>query len=157
MLKNGLMKHGIHHIGFVARNLDEAVELWNVKYGIEGYQRYHFVPQKAWLRGQPVEGFSLNIAMLETTGYCTIEIVEPDGGNSIFHEFLTDHEEGFHHLCFSVKQFDVWKKSLLENGNELLFECETEDEIIGFRRGMFCKDMNLNLILELKEIPYFRK
>ena len=151
-----LMKQGIHHIGFVVRSVNETIEKFEDDYGITGFTIYEFAPQKVWSYGDLIANYKLKIAMLNTENGCTIEIVEPIEGTALHSEFLEQGNKGFHHVCFSVDNFDYWKEKILAQGKVILFECETEDDSIGFRRGLFSQDTELDMVYEIKEIPYFR-
>lgn len=152
-----LMKCGVHHIALVTRNLAGSVAKLYEEYGVSDFAEYTFFPHIVHYMGKRVEDVGLKVGMLNVENGCTIELIEPlPGGPSIFQDFLNAGGEGFHHVCFSVDNFEYWKSKLAERGVMLLFQTESEDEIIGYRRGMFFRDESLGLIIEIKEIPYFR-
>ena len=153
-----LMTHGIHHLGYVYADVDKAIDDLRSLYDIESFARYDFAPQYAWYKGEPVEGFSLNIGMLQVGGGCTMELIQPPMNvKSHFRDFLESGKKGLHHVCFSTDKFTQWRDYLDELGREVLFQVQTEDDKIGFRRGAFFFDPVQHIICEIREIPHFRK
>jgi catechol 2,3-dioxygenase-like lactoylglutathione lyase family enzyme len=153
-----LAERGIHHIGFVVDDFEGTIEHLKSFYGVKEFQIYDFKPNKAHTRGVKLPECELKIAMcsLGKGNKDTIEIINPVVGESIFKEFLDKGSIGFNHICFPVDDFDDSRNYFLSRGAEIIFEVETEDDIIGFRRGMFVHDPELDLIIEIKENPYFR-
>ena len=156
MTNCNLMNRGMHHVGFVVKNLENAIEKFEADFGIIDFARYLFVPRKAWYRGEALDGFRLQVGMLAVQNGCTIELVQPLEGRSLFREFLDNGDEGLHHITFNVDNFEWWKGDLQRRDIPLLFESETEDTTIGFRRNLFFNDRTLGTIFEIREIPYFR-
>lgn len=153
-----LFARGVHHLGFVVEDLDAAIARFKTDYGAESFNVYDFVPGKTRYKGQPVEGFRLRLAMMGVPEGSTFEIIQPmKDGPSIFRDFLNSGGLGYHHICVSVDNFDYWRARLDERNTQMLFETETEDDKIGFRRNMFFKDELMGAVLEIREIPYFRK
>ncbi len=153
-----LFARGVHHLGFVVEDLDSAIARFKADYGVESFTVYDFVPGKTRYKGQPVEGFRLKLAMMVVPEGSTFEIIQPRREDpSIFSDFLNSGGRGYHHICVSVDNFDYWRARLDERNTSVLFETETEDDKIGFRRNVFFRDDLMGAILEIKEIPYFRK
>jgi methylmalonyl-CoA/ethylmalonyl-CoA epimerase len=78
----------IDHIGIVVRDLDEAVRVYSEAFGLEvvGVER--------------VEEHQVRIAFLPV-GETLIELVEPIGPG-MTQDYLTQHGEGLHHVCYRV-------------------------------------------------------
>ena len=150
----------IHHIGYIVKNLDEALLSFEKLCGFKTDVVYEFAPLNAWNHGEKVDGIVLKIAMIEVSkgeSVSRIELIEPLKGVSYHKEIVDEGKEGINHICFSVSNYDEYKEAFLNEGCEILFEAETEDELFGYRRCMYAEDKTKGLVLEIKEEPYFRK
>jgi len=156
--KKRLEEYGIHHVGFIVKDLDETINHFNNFYGINNFKVYEFSPNSVWSYGRKVVSeYKLKIAM----GYldsknCAIEIIQPLIGDGVHRDFIESGHNGLHHICFSVDEFDFWKEYFNNKGAEFIFESETEDEINGYRRCFYAKDKETDMIFEIKENPYFK-
>ncbi len=155
----GLDKRSIHHVGFIVKNIDDAVEQFKSFYGISEFQIYDFTPSRVWSYGKEVFGYKLKIAMSVSEDMRTgVEIIQPLSGEGIHKDYLTDGNNGMHHICISAdKDYDEWRQAFADRGYRFLFESETEDEVIGYRRCFYAEDPIAGMIIEIKETPYFRK
>jgi len=149
----------IHHIGFVVPNLDKTVKYLKDFYGFSDFQIYDFTPSRVWSYGTEVSNYKLKIAMSISKDMRTgIEIIQPLSGEGVHKDFLKAGNGGMHHICISVDaDYDEWRKQFEEKGYQFVFESETEDEIIGYRRCFYAEDPIAGMIIEIKETPYFRK
>ncbi len=78
----------IDHIGIVVKDLDSSVKQYQTGLGLE------------YLRTEENKPFNCRIAFLQC-GDVLIELIEPTGeGPSM--QFLQDHGEGIHHICYEV-------------------------------------------------------
>lgn len=155
-----LQKTGIHHVGYIVEDLPRALNAIAAMSGNPQIQRYDFKPQKAWFREQFVSGLYLKIAMLSFEGRETgIEVIQPVSAEGYHMDFLkTVSGGGINHICYEVdrEEYEEKRKQCRKEGLEFVFESETEDRKIGYRRCFYVKDM-AGSIIELKEKPYFRK
>ncbi|WZL72769.1 VOC family protein [Clostridiaceae bacterium 35-E11] len=156
--KKKLEDYGIHHVGYVVKDLDETVNHFKKFYGIDDFQIYEFSPSKVWSYGEEVQQYRLKIAMgkLKNTT-CGIEIIQPLEGEGVHKDFIVDGNNGMHHICFAVEDYDYWREHFMNAKAEFVFESETEDEINGYRRCFYAEDLKTEMIFEIKEIPHFRK
>lgn len=166
MSHKSLPEYGLHHVGYVVADRDAAVKAFADSCGIEDVKLIGFKAGRAWLYGNELTGpdgtahsaipYEMKIAMLTLAGNPTaIEIIEPvsDGPHM---DFVKQTGGGIHHIGFDVNDaYDYWKEQLLSKGAEPLFESETEDEAVGYRRCLYVKAPGGNVI-EVKETPYFR-
>jgi catechol 2,3-dioxygenase-like lactoylglutathione lyase family enzyme len=152
-------KFNIHHVGYVVKDLEGAVEHFKDCYGLNEFKVYDFVPSKVWSYGKEVFGYKLRIAMSAAVdGKAGVEIIQPIGGEGVHKDFLTNGGEGLHHVCISVdNDYDAWREKFVKKGYRFVFESETEDDVIGFRRCFYAEDPVTSMIIEIKETPYFRK
>jgi len=154
-----LDKQMIHHVGFVVANLDETVKQFKDFYGVSDFNIYDFTPSRVWSYGKEVYDYKLKIAMSASKDARTgIEIIQPLSGEGVHKEFLVAGNSGMHHVCISVDDdYDDWRDRFASNGYRFVFESETEDEVIGYRRCFYAEDTIAGMIIEIKEQPYFRK
>ena len=140
------------------KETDKAVERFKEMYQIDDFQVYEFSPTKVWSYGVEVPEYKLKIALgtVNETG-CKVEILQSIVGDGVHKHFAQDGDGGMHHICFAVDDYDYWKEYYVNKGVNFIFESETEDEIIGYRRCFYADDKDLGQVFEIKENPYFRK
>ena len=81
----------IHHIGFVYKNVEEAIKKFKNLFGIENFNWYNYIVVKV---------------ARSMIGKLQIDLIEPQDTNSIFHTFLEDGNVGLHHIGFRVENID---------------------------------------------------
>ena len=92
----------IDHIGMVVKDLDIAVNVYSEALGLEVSMVEHS------------EEFNVKIAFLPV-GEVLVELLQPTGPGMI-RDFLADHGEGIHHICYEVPDID---RALKEVGRKL--------------------------------------
>lgn len=148
----------IHHVGFIVGDIDKAIQHFIDFYNVPGFNIYDFVPNKVWSYGKEVQNYRLRIAMstsaINQTG---IELIQPITGEGVHRDFLSSGRSGLHHVCISTdNDYSLLKERFLKKGYEFIFESETEDNTIGYRRCFYAQDKDTEMIIEIKESPYFR-
>lgn len=154
-MKN-LQELGLHHVGFVVKDLDEAIDRFKNLYGYVIEAPYDFKPGKVWSYGKQVSDYCLKIAMLKMGNGTVIELIQPISGDGVHKDFILNGGQGLHHICYAVDDYDTWREYFVKSGNKFVFESETEDETNGYRRCFYAKDEAVGMIYEIKENPYFR-
>ena len=96
------MVEKIDHIGIVVKDLDKAIATYSEGLGL------------AVKRVERSEEFQVKIAFIPV-GEVLVELLEPIGPGRI-QDFLDEHGEGLHHMCFRVGDID---KALEEVGGKL--------------------------------------
>ncbi|MFW9821825.1 MAG: VOC family protein [Candidatus Thorarchaeota archaeon] len=84
----------IDHIGYVYRNVEEAVKKFKSIFGIENVMQFDYGVVKGarfFIGNQP------NLR---------IDLIEPQDTNSIFYLFLEEGHSGLHHIGFQVEDVD---------------------------------------------------
>lgn len=150
-----LPQYGLHHVGYVVSDLEDTLESMKKNLGVMEYQLYDFKPTRAWCYGREVFDYQLKIAMVALSDRQTnIEIIQAVSPG--MHMDAAAANSGIHHICFAVTgDYDEWRRHFEEAGAEFVFESETEDAAIGYRRCFYIKDRTGNIV-EVKETPYFR-
>jgi len=158
MIKD-LKKIGIDHIGFVVKDRDKTIKKFDELLNIKDFKTYIFKPNKAWSRGKLVEDYELKIGMTEenTMKGCKIEIIEAIINKGIHNEFVSKGMGGIHHIAYKVDNYDYWLGYFKNIEANFIFESETEDELIGFRRCFYAEDIELGTVYEIMEKPYFKE
>lgn len=158
-MPNNLKSYDLDHIGFVVKDLEETLNHFKSYYNISDFMVYDFSPTNAWSYGKKVGEYKLKIAMgAIPESKSRIEIIQPVLGDGVHKDFVDGGNSGFHHICFSLdRDYDEWRSHFEGQGAEFIFESETEDDVIGYRRCFYARDAVTNLIFEVKEKPYFRK
>lgn len=103
MGKLPFLKNGIAQIAILVKDLEKAVTNYYDKYGIGPWSFYTY--SKPLLKTMSYKGehakYSMRIA-LANIGTLRIELIQPLEGKSIYHDFITEHGYGFHHLGLVV-------------------------------------------------------
>ena len=81
----------IHHIAYVYKNVDKAVENFKSLYGIEKFDQIDMgvIKRRASMIGK-----------------LQIHLIEPQDKESIFHQFLENGNIGLHHIGYQVDNVD---------------------------------------------------
>ncbi|MFD4510218.1 VOC family protein [Streptomyces sp. NPDC058464] len=99
------LQGSIRQIGYVVRDLDEAVGNW-LSLGVGPWYVMHGQPLHALYRGQPCTA-PLSLA-LSNSGDLQIELIQPDDETpSIYTEFLASGREGYQQLAWWVDDLDT--------------------------------------------------
>lgn len=81
----------IHHIGYVYKNVEEAVKNFKSLFVIEKFNRVNMIVVKV---------------ARSTIGKLQIDLIEPQDRKSIFHTFLENGNVGLHHIGYLVDNID---------------------------------------------------
>lgn len=149
----------IHHVGYVVNDLESMVRHFKEFYGIKEFQLYDFRPGSVWSYGKKVGDYSLKIAMgTMPSGTANVEIIQPIKGEGVHKDFINAGNNGFHHICYAIDEgYEELREHFINKGARFVFESETEDDVIGYRRCFYAEDTNAGVVFEVKETPYFRK
>ena len=101
-LQSALGLPPVSQIGFVVRDLEQAIRLYEPVFG--GFQRLDAFDLEWQYRGRP-ETSSIKIAFGKS-GDVEIELIEWVAGETPHKEFLDAGHEGMHHLRFMVDDLD---------------------------------------------------
>ena len=156
-MKN-ISSNGLHHVVYVVKDLEATIASLEKTVGELSYQKYAFKPMKAFCDGVEIPNYELKIAMVAIEGKQTsMEIIEPVSvGYHMDFVKRTEHG-GINHICFAVDgNYDEIRTEFENSGARFVFESETEDDVIGYRRCFYAED-TLGNVVEIKENPYFRK
>lgn len=152
-----LQDYGLHHVGFVVKDMEATAGEIKAMYGVEVPIPYEFSPTRAWSYGEEVFDYKLKIAMISFNSGSMIELIEPISGEGVHKNFVESGHSGLHHICFCVEDYDYWHQHFKNRNNVFLFESETEDDLNGYRRCFYAEDKTIGTVYEIKEKPYFRK
>jgi hypothetical protein len=144
--------NGIGHIGMVVGNVLNCVGKFKDVFGIDDFQIYDFLPDKAWTKGREIKGCRLKIAMASLKNGSQIEIIEPVSGDTPHMEYINSGKQGIHHISFYTGRYVEWLAYFRRLGIQILFEAEAEDEQRGYRRCFYAEDPELRCIVEFTEI-----
>jgi len=147
----------IDQIGIVVRDLDAALPRYDAAMGGAPWRGWTYGPEL--LVAQEYRGrasaFEMRIALSSSTPQ--IELIQPLRGPSLYHEWLEDHGDGFHHVGTWVPDLAAATERMRGHGFELLqlgrgFGLDGDG---GF--AYFDAADPLGTILELIEVPARRR
>jgi methylmalonyl-CoA/ethylmalonyl-CoA epimerase len=87
------MVEKIDHIGIVVKDLDKAIEVYS--------NALELKPSHV----ESMDELNLRLSFLPV-GESMIELIQPTG-NGMYQEFLEQHGEGIHHICYKVDNIDT--------------------------------------------------
>jgi methylmalonyl-CoA/ethylmalonyl-CoA epimerase len=88
----------LNHIGIVVRDLSSSEATWRRLFGLPPAG----TPP---LAAAGVEYTALDI------GGLTLELIQPRSTDTSYADFLKQHGEGVHHLCFEVNDLEAWRRT----------------------------------------------
>ena len=99
----------IDHIGVVVDDLDEAVDLYEKRFGMPEAHR------------ETVEAFDVEAVLLDV-GDGHVELLRPLSGESGIGRFLEKNGPGMHHVAYQTDDIDSALKAVRESGLRLIDE-----------------------------------
>jgi methylmalonyl-CoA epimerase len=106
-LPEGLGIGKIHHVAFIVRDLEAALDLYRNKLGLTVETV------------MPIPYDRVTIGFLPV-GEVKIELVQPDDDTTGAAKFLEARGEGFHHVCFEVPDIQAALDRLVADGLQLI-------------------------------------
>lgn len=113
-------------IGFVVKDLDKAIALYDPLFG--PFHKVDHGEQAASYRGGPRTDYALKFAF-GRIGELEIELIEWVSGDTPHRDFLEQGHEGMHHIRFRVDHVDFWQDKLASVGFETVWFDRLSPEI----------------------------
>jgi catechol 2,3-dioxygenase-like lactoylglutathione lyase family enzyme len=114
---------GFTQVSYVVRDIDATAQWFQRALGVKffGVRNYKLGgPDYPLLAGdKPVAadvGIKLALACAGGRGELEIELIQPDGGDSVFSKFVESTGGGLHHVAFEVDDFDTAARPLEREG-----------------------------------------
>jgi methylmalonyl-CoA/ethylmalonyl-CoA epimerase len=120
-----LAKPTIHQVATIVRDLDRTVARLQKTMGWGPWDVYEYVPgrlRELTVRGRPAE-FTWIGAEVAIGPELYVEVLQPTSPSGIFHEWLTAHGEGMHHVGYWAPTIEAAERLLHEltaDGTEVL-------------------------------------
>jgi len=110
-------------VSYVVRDIDATARWFELALGVEfhGTRQYKLGGPEYPITagGKPVAaevGIKLALARAGGRGELEIELIQPDGGDSVFSKFVERTGGGLHHAAFEVDDFDAAARPLERDG-----------------------------------------
>ena len=126
---------GIHHVGVVVANLDEAVETYSRLFGGE-------LERREWLEQDGVEVAAMRV------GDGLVELVAPVGDDTSVGRFLEKRGPGMHHVAYAVDDVAGELESLTGAGAQLIDE-EPRMGLFGLQVAFVHPDSDHGVLVEV--------
>lgn len=144
----------LHHVGYVVPDVVEAAETFKKMNDVANVEFYDFYPTLCKTSGKIYDNYHLKIAMVAlNNSTVALELIEPVT-NSGYHYEQVDNTNRINHICYSTKKYDDYYEYYRSLQGDFVFESETEDMKIGYRRCFYYKEGGITI--EIKEEPYFK-
>lgn len=129
----------VHHIDFVVRDLDAAIDHWTRLLGRLPRAR------------ETLEGRGVELARFDVGGIWIILVQAVDPASPV-QEFLERHGEGFFHLAFAVEDVEAEVSRLARDGFTGALP-ELRSGVMGWRLVDIPAERNLGAMVQLTEEP----
>jgi methylmalonyl-CoA/ethylmalonyl-CoA epimerase len=122
----------IHQVAWIVKDLDASVARLHKMMGWAPWDVYEYVPgrlRELTVLGQPDE-FTWIGAEVAIGPETYVELLQPTSTNGIFHEWLTTHGEGMHHVGYwapSIEEAQQLMRELTADGTEVLLSAWIDD------------------------------
>jgi catechol 2,3-dioxygenase-like lactoylglutathione lyase family enzyme len=143
-----LSDNRITQIGFVVQNIEDAAQAWSRLLGIEPPEIIITDPpdlSHTEYKNQSTPARA-KIVFIQL-GQVTLELIEPVGGPSTWHDQLDSHGPSLHHIAFEVKGMAEQVAKLADHGLPLL----QRGDYSGGRYAYLDGQPHLGAIVELLE------
>lgn len=110
----------IAQIGFVVRDLEQSIALYEPLFGPFKRAPAEFARQMASYKGQSRSPYELKIAFGHS-GDVEIELIQWVEGDTPHRDFLASGREGMHHVQFRVDDCDAWVAKLNASGYQTVW------------------------------------
>jgi hypothetical protein len=146
----------ILHTGFIVEKIETGITFFS-SLCFKDFIIYDFKPIRAWVNGIEINDCYFKIGIGSLKDNTKIELIQPIDGATPQKEFLERNGSNIHHFAYQVTDYILWRKYFKERYNaKIVFEAETEDERIGYRRCFYAICEGYAGILEIAEKPYRR-
>ena len=146
----------VGHVGIVVADMDKALAELRAIYGLPGLDTtYSFKPMRVWAWGKEIDGCEIRICMTDWTDSLKMEVLQPVFGAIEHERFVREFGGGMHHTAYYVKEYEDYREFILQEGGEIIFESETEDDR-GYRRCCYARFPESGMIVEILEYAWFR-
>ncbi len=142
----------ICQLGYVYRDIRKQASIMEQFFGIPQFNILGPLVMEISLRGKQTKwtatgGFSRLFDGVE------IELIQPEGGESIHKEFLEQGREGLHHIQYAVEDLPAIIEKFKEEGIEVL----QFGKIIGLKYAFMDTESLLGIIVEFSAVKKGRK
>ena len=127
----------IDHVGIAVRNLDQAIELYAHRLGLQAIRR------------ERLESEGVEVAFIPV-GESRIELLTPLNASSKLHKFLEDRGEAVHHVAYATTDVVTSLQGAAAAGAEVLDEA-TRSGAHGTRVGFIHPKSMCGVLTELVE------
>jgi methylmalonyl-CoA/ethylmalonyl-CoA epimerase len=150
----GIEARRIVQIGLVVNNAEESAAQYRRILGFDIPQTAHLTETvdktEATYRGSPLQARAKIIAF--DIGDIQFEFIEPVGEGSAWHDFLTQHGEGIHHIALPASDTDAAVRAFEAQGYQIIQQGYFGDRATGGRYTYLDTDKDLGVVIELLEV-----
>jgi hypothetical protein len=151
---NNLLFKGLNisQLGYVYKDIRKQANIMEKFFGLPKFNILGPLVMEISLRGIETKwtatgGFSRLFEGVE------VELLQPEGGESIHKEFLDQGREGLHHIRYDVEDFSAILEKFKEEGIKVL----QSGKIIGLKYAYMDTETLLGIIVEFSAVKKGRK
>ncbi|MFA6844941.1 MAG: VOC family protein [Sphaerochaetaceae bacterium] len=121
--KLSFLNYSIGQLGFVVKSVDETIENYYKKFGIQNWKIYTYgAPLLKFMHYQgETTNYKMRIA-LSYFGDTRIEIIQPLEGPTIYEDFIQKHNYGLQHLGIYVKDIETELTLVKQQGFKVVMD-----------------------------------
>ena len=142
----------ISQLGYVYKDIRKQANIMEKFFGIPKFNILGPVEMKINLRGKETK-WTATAAFGQLFNNTEIELIQPEGGESIHKEFLEQGREGLHHIRFDVENLPVILEKFKEEGIGIL----QTGKIVGLKYVYMDTEALLGIIVEFSAVKRGRR
>jgi methylmalonyl-CoA/ethylmalonyl-CoA epimerase len=155
MTLQGLKDQRITQIGLIVNDAEQSAAQYRSILGFNIPQTAHLTEAvdhtQAVYQGQPMEHARAKIIAFDI-GDIQFEFIEPVGSGSTWHDFLTNHGEGLHHVALPASDTSTAAQVFREKGYQIIQQGYFGSRETGGQYTYLNTDKDLGVVIELLQL-----
>jgi hypothetical protein len=142
----------ISQLGYIYKDIRKQASIMEQFFGIPKFNILGPIEMEITLRGKETK-WTVTAGYSRLFNNTEIELIEPQGGESIHKEFLEQGREGLHHIRYDVDDLPAVLEKFKEEGIGVL----QAGKIVGLKYAYMDTESLLGIIIEFSAVKKGRK